>query len=111
MCTPRYLSLQECVRQGKLAGEASAHAANLTDRDRAIRDAALALALPLPEQQPQQGSEGVQQHLSCAAAESFVGAVGGKVRQLEARVNALRADARWVRKHGTSGHRGVGCRG
>ncbi len=95
------------MRQGKLAGEASAHAANLADRDRAIRDAALALALPLPEQPLQpQGSEGGQQHLSGAAAEAFVGAVGGKVRQLEARVNALRADARWVGRNCTSGHRG-----
>ncbi|KAG2487944.1 hypothetical protein HYH03_013523 [Edaphochlamys debaryana] len=87
---------RDCVRHGKAAGEAATHASNLAERDRAIRAASVALALPLPQGQGAAEGEGAAggSALSSAAAEAFTAAVGGKVRELESRVTALRADAR-----------------
>jgi hypothetical protein len=51
LCCARHglhAAAQESVRQGHLAGEAATHAANTAARDRALREAAAALALPPP---------------------------------------------------------------
>ncbi|KAG2442375.1 hypothetical protein HXX76_002461 [Chlamydomonas incerta] len=80
------------VLHGKLAGEAATHTANIAERDRAMRDTALALALALPPEA--EAAEGGGGAVSASGCEAFVGAVERRVRELEGRVQALRADAR-----------------
>ncbi|KXZ56897.1 hypothetical protein GPECTOR_1g809 [Gonium pectorale] len=82
---------RDCLRQGKLAGEAASHASNVSERDRTIRATAVALALPLP---PEEAGGGGAGSFSSAAAEAFLGAVAGRVRELEGRLRELRSDAR-----------------
>ncbi|GLI69195.1 hypothetical protein VaNZ11_013765 [Volvox africanus] len=92
---------RDCLRHGQLAGEAATHASNVAARDRAVRATAVALALPLPMSMDEEGladggmggRDGASA-FSPAATEAFCENVAAKVRELDGRVRALRADAR-----------------